>query len=210
MFVCLFSLVETERVLLEKAQKLTEQEHITTEHVQTEEQLATVASTLLTTVSTTVSDLEGLHSKLERKRKIEEMNLDSLRRFREDVFMKTGGMETQVSEFQEAQSQLFCDIMGAVKSFNETKTKDIGTSQQLLKEVVQQLETSLEATAAQFGQNLHAQAETSSSLASINSKLQGASQQETQDWKSSLLTNFASLNSQLGQHKDQVCNIPPR
>jgi len=56
--------VETERVLQEKAQKLTEQEHITTEHVQTEEQLATVASTLLTTVSTTVSDLEGLHSKL--------------------------------------------------------------------------------------------------------------------------------------------------
>ena len=131
--------------------------------------------------------------------------MDALRRFREDIFLKTGGMETQVSEFQEAQAQLFCDIMGAVKSFNETKTKDIETSQKLLKEVVQQLGTSLEAAASQMGQNLNSQAEIYTSLASTNSKLQGASQQETQDWKSSLLTNFESLNSQLGQHKDQVC-----
>lgn len=220
------NLVETEKVLTEKSQRLVEQEVISSEHAQTEEQLASVASSLLSTVNTTVTDIEGLHSKLglisafstnlfwlhshtfvptiDRNRKVEEANLTTLRRFREEIYLKTGGMETQVTEFQESQLLMFAGVVESLKTFNEAKTRDITGAQMLLQALYEKVTSSLSTTEGQVDQHLQSHKETYTNLAAINTKIQDKVQQDAEAWKGSIFSSFADLNSQFEQHKTQL------
>jgi len=81
---------------LERDQK----QHLVESHVETEKALTNQASILLRTTEETTSDLDKLYKKLDRKKHVEEANLESGRRFREDLKDQFNTLCSKLDDFR--------------------------------------------------------------------------------------------------------------
>lgn len=124
-------LEKTSRVLGETESKLTSTENslsITTvelekesllrrAHQRTEAELNSVAATLKDTLSTTVQHVNGLHSKLDRKRGIEQLNHTSWTTVSQDITRIATTVDTTIAKFSKVQTQRSDAIADRVTSF---------------------------------------------------------------------------------------------
>ncbi|KAL2077452.1 hypothetical protein ACEWY4_026956 [Coilia grayii] len=74
-------LQEVQRDLLKAKDDLSQEQFVASELASTQEALHSTASQLLTTAEASVSDVSGLHAKLDRKREVEEHNMTVQQRF---------------------------------------------------------------------------------------------------------------------------------
>jgi len=109
------TLNQTKSELSYKTNRLLEQEKINEEQAETEEQLNQVATNLLSSLNHTVSDVDALHSKIDRKRKLEETNEENLGMFQKKITEKAFFMANKLSEFQGTQSSLLESILWITK-----------------------------------------------------------------------------------------------
>ncbi|KAL2913225.1 Kinesin-related motor protein [Polyrhizophydium stewartii] len=79
--------------------RLVEQQFLTRAHAETEAHLDSVAGTLVTTLKSSVSDVEGLHDKLDRKRQLERENQNLFGELQEQICSQLDAITSHVGDF---------------------------------------------------------------------------------------------------------------
>ncbi|XP_041476441.1 kinesin-like protein KIF11-B isoform X1 [Lytechinus variegatus] len=126
----------TEKDLRDTTQDRDEQRHLVSEHVKTETQLMSEATQLLSTADNSVSDVGGLHAKLDRKRKVEVHNKSAQEAFANNFQSYTSNIKGALSQLQEEQ-QGKCRSMQQQFDFMISKrTQEAGCLQAALSDMV--------------------------------------------------------------------------
>lgn len=118
------NLHRTEKDLEVTTQDRDEQRHLVTEHVKTETQLMSDAKQLLTTADGSVSDVGGLHSKLDRKRHVETHNRSVREVFADDFQTHTSEIKSALSTFHEEQQAKCRDMQQQFEFMISKRTKE--------------------------------------------------------------------------------------
>ncbi|KAI9673351.1 MAG: kinesin motor protein cin8 [Trizodia sp. TS-e1964] len=127
-------LEKTEFVLENTKQNLAEEKILRKAHEMTEEQLSVVGNELISTISKTVTDVGGLHSKLRRRSDLQSMNRSKWRATQAQVSDVTRLVEIKIDEFQTEQDQVLGNLSQKIKSFVEGELKKFEESQNFLQE----------------------------------------------------------------------------
>lgn len=105
-----FSLQETKHTLRRTFLERDQNQYLVDEHSKTESHLHTQASNLLHVVEDSVSDVHGLHSKLDRKHNVEAHNVNARDTFGEDCRHLIKTVKQNLNQFQ-GENFVFVDAM---------------------------------------------------------------------------------------------------
>ncbi|TAQ84322.1 hypothetical protein B7494_g7356 [Chlorociboria aeruginascens] len=133
---------QTEFVLANTRQTLAEECLLRKAHQQTEEQLSTVGSELISTLDKTVNDVEGLHAKSKRKSDLQMLNRNAWGLSQAQVFEVTSLVETRVEEFRLQQHELMAALSSRMQSFVGREMEKMSATQSFLEENVSVFESS--------------------------------------------------------------------
>ena len=122
-------LEKTEIVLADTRRNLAEETVFRKAHEATEEQLITVGSQLISTLDQAVSDVHGLHSKIERKRNLQFMNRTNWTSSQAQVSEFTKLVDSRVDEFQANDHKLFESLSARMQDFVSRELEGIGVCQ---------------------------------------------------------------------------------
>ena len=104
------SLRETKHTLRSTALERDQNQYLVDEHSKTENHLHTQASTLLHVVKDSISDVDGLHLKLDRKHNVETHNVSARDAFGEDCRHLINTVKQNLNKFQ-GENFVFLDAM---------------------------------------------------------------------------------------------------
>lgn len=135
-------LEQTESVLQNTRQSLAEETVLRKAHQETEEQLSTVGSELLSTLSRTVHDVGGLHAKSRRKSDLQSLNRNAWGLSQAQVAEVTSLVETRVEEFRVQQQDLMQNVSTRMQSFVAGELEKLAATQSFLEENVSKFESS--------------------------------------------------------------------
>ena len=135
-------LEQTESVLQNARQSLAEETVLRKAHQETEEQLSTVGSELLSTLSRTVHDVGGLHAKSRRKSDLQSLNRNAWGLSQTQVAEVTSLVETRVEEFRSQQQDLMQTVSTRMQSFVAGELEKLAATQSFLEENVSKFEGS--------------------------------------------------------------------
>lgn len=105
-----FSLRETKQTLRTTILERDQNQYLVDVHSKTENHLHHQASTLLDTVEDSISDVDGLHSKLDRKHSVEAHNVNARDTFGEDCRHLIKSVKQNLNQFQ-GENVVFFDAM---------------------------------------------------------------------------------------------------
>lgn len=120
------TLHETRVILQDTKQDRDEQKHLVGQHVVAEESLYNEAKQLLETAETTSSDVYGLHDKIDRKKKVEQINEETQSSFQLRYQEEVTKMQTSLSEFVSTQKKLYDTLMEQSKSLVDKRKDELG------------------------------------------------------------------------------------
>lgn len=123
---------QTEFVLATTRQSLVEETMLRKAHEQTEEQLNAVGSELLSTLSRTVHDVDGLHAKNRRKSDLQSLNRNAWGLSQFQVSEITSLVEARVEEFRLQQEALMAAVSGRMESFVAGELEKLLSTQSFL------------------------------------------------------------------------------
>ncbi|XP_077997302.1 kinesin-like protein KIF11 [Glandiceps talaboti] len=109
-------LQQTKQNLKETVIERDQQTHLVGEHVTVETELYSQATELLTTTESSLGDLDGVHSKLDRKKAVEKHNMTQQEKFKQTISTNLGKMKKNISQNCKKQIEHFakeqesCDI----------------------------------------------------------------------------------------------------
>ncbi|KAL5349013.1 Kinesin-related motor protein [Pseudogymnoascus australis] len=135
-------LEQTETVLAQTRQHLSEEEMLRKAHERTEEELAEVGTTLISTLEKTVTDVGGLHSKIRRKSNLQSINRGTWGLSQTQVSDVTSLVESRVGEFRAQQEELMASVSARMQSFVQEELEKLGATQAFLGENVTLFEAS--------------------------------------------------------------------
>jgi kinesin family protein 11 len=135
-------LEQTEFVLSTTRQSLAEEALLRKAHEHTEEQLTAVGSELITTLSQTVGDVEGLHSKLRRRSDLQSLNRNTWGLSQAQISEVTSLVESRVDEFRSQQEELMTSISSRMQSFVQEELQKLSSTQTFLDQNIASLEES--------------------------------------------------------------------
>jgi len=104
------TLVETKHTLRATALERDQNQYLVDEHSKTENHLHSQASTLLHVVEDSICDVDGLHSKLDRKHNVEVHNVNARDTFGEDCRNLIKTVKQNLNQFQ-GENFVFFDAM---------------------------------------------------------------------------------------------------
>ena len=107
-------LEKTTNKLHKTQQQRDEQTHLVQEHVKCEEQLHSEASEILKTADSTVSDVDGLHSKIDRKKAVENHNRERSQSFQQTINQKLENMEEGVRKFTKTEKEYYTKLNSTI------------------------------------------------------------------------------------------------
>ncbi|KAJ3213426.1 kinesin motor protein cin8 [Dinochytrium kinnereticum] len=108
--------------VIEKTNKnLEEQKILTSAHFETEATLQSLASGLVSTLSETVRDVDGLMDKIDRKSAIEQENLAIFHDFQSLLLQELHEIQTVASEATAKQEKVSQEISSAISAFTSTQ-----------------------------------------------------------------------------------------
>ncbi|CAG7709471.1 unnamed protein product [Allacma fusca] len=93
-------LMHTEKQLRKAEQAKEEQEHLVEKHVVTEKKLANEATSLMSTADEVTSNIERLYNKLERKRHVEQTNLEAGKRLKKEIADQLNEISENIDNFR--------------------------------------------------------------------------------------------------------------
>ena len=135
-------LEQTEFVLAEARQSLAEESLLRKAHQHTEEQLKTVGNKLISTLSKTVDDVDGLHAKNRRKSDLHMLNLNNWGSSQAQVLEVTTLVETRVDDFKVQQQNLVAAMTDKMQAFVQDEFNKLSSTQRFLKDKVAAFESS--------------------------------------------------------------------
>ncbi|KAJ3161688.1 kinesin motor protein cin8 [Geranomyces michiganensis] len=131
-------------------QSLQEQQLLTGAHAETEKRLDKLAAGLVVTLKSSVSDVEGLHKKLERKSALEEENLRVFNGFQRDLLDQISALDSKAADCANT-SFAFCEELGRdLEELAENHAKGIYEHAELLRTNVDGLIAHSESTVAEL------------------------------------------------------------
>ncbi len=133
---------QTEFVLSTTRLRLAEETVIRKAHQETEEQLSTVGSELLSTLSRTVQDVGGLHEKNRRKSALQSLNRNTWDLSQAQVSEVTSLVESRVNDFRANQEELMEAVSDRMQSFVAGELGKLSATQTFLEENIAAFEGS--------------------------------------------------------------------
>jgi kinesin family protein 11 len=127
-------LEKTEIVLAATKKSLSEETTLREAHQHTEEKLIVVGGELLSTLHSTVSDVEGLHSKLRRRSDLQALNRNNWKSSQAQVSDVTRLVEMKVGEFTVQHGQLVESLSTRIRGFVRDELQELDTGRKLLQE----------------------------------------------------------------------------
>lgn len=135
-------LEQTEFVLANTRQTLAEEKVLRKAHQETEEQLSTVGTELISTLSKTVNDVGGLHEKNRRKSDLHMLNRNTWGLSQAQVSEVTSMVESRVEEFRTQQQELMATVSSRMQSFVAGELEKLSSTQAFLRANVSAFEGS--------------------------------------------------------------------
>jgi kinesin family protein 11 len=135
-------LEQTEFVLANTRQALAEEKMLRKAHQETEEQLSTVGTELMSTLSKTVNDVGGLHEKNRRKSDLHMLNRNTWGLSQAQVSEVTSMVESRVEEFRIQQQELMRAVSSRMQSFVAGELENLTSTQAFLEANVSAFEGS--------------------------------------------------------------------
>lgn len=135
-------LERTEVVLTDTRQRLEEEAVLRKAHQETEQQLSAVGGELISTLSKTVHDIGGLHSKNRRKSYLQGVNRNNWVVSQTQVAEITSLVESRVDEFQATQGEILDGVSSRMQTFVEQELDQLSSTQKFLEENVASFEQS--------------------------------------------------------------------
>ncbi|BFZ01884.1 hypothetical protein BsWGS_04923 [Bradybaena similaris] len=111
-----------------------EQQFLVGEHVKNEEILFTQAKQLLTTAETTVSDVGGLHAKIDRKRNVEQHNTNMAANFQNKMDTHISNSTDLLRDLKSKIADMKKQVSVQIASFQECSKKQVDTAAAVLVE----------------------------------------------------------------------------
>lgn len=134
---------QTEFVLTTTRQGLAEEALLRRAHEETEERLNEVGTELISTLSKTVRDIGGLHSKNRRKSDLHSLNRNAWDLSQHQVAEVTELVESRIDEFKSQQQDLMTSVSARMQAFVESELQTLSSTQNFLKNNVSDFETSV-------------------------------------------------------------------
>uniref|UniRef100_T1IQI6 Kinesin-like protein n=1 Tax=Strigamia maritima TaxID=126957 RepID=T1IQI6_STRMM len=128
----------TESKLVETIQECNEQKYIVSEHLKKEETLSDQAHLIIQTADVAVSDVNGLHEKLERKRDVEAQNDEVSRRFQSRHEHNMGQLSDNIRRFTDDAKSFCTELKASIGKRISKQTADLS----LLTELITYMATS--------------------------------------------------------------------
>ncbi|PBP27550.1 kinesin [Diplocarpon rosae] len=129
-------LEQTESVLSNTRQSLAEEIVLRKAHQETEEQLNSVGSELISTLDRTVHDVSSLHAKNRRKSDLQSLNRNTWGLSKAQVTEVTSLVESRVDEFRNQQQELMAAISIRMQGFVAGELEKLAATQAFLEENV--------------------------------------------------------------------------
>lgn len=127
-------LEKTDLVLEHTRQSLAEETHLRKAHEATEEKLAEVGGDLLTTLETTTTHVDKLHSKLRRRSDLQDVNRNRWMNSQSRVSDVTLSVDERMEALRSQQENLISDLSERMQSFVADELHELQTSQDFLKQ----------------------------------------------------------------------------
>lgn len=127
-------LEQTEFVLATTRQSLDEETMLRKAHQETEEQLSTVGTELLSTLGKVVNDVGGLHDKNRRKSDLQSLNRNTWGLSQAQVSEVTSLVEDRVDEFRAQQQELMASVATKMQSFVQDELEKLASTQAFLEQ----------------------------------------------------------------------------
>jgi kinesin family protein 11 len=115
----------TQKELENTKENLEEHKVVISTHEKTECIFQSEAATLLQTVSQTISDINELHAKIERKNDLDQKNLQSTKEFKKITEEQVHNSQLHVKEFIAQQTNRYNSLHNDIASFVQQKDKEI-------------------------------------------------------------------------------------
>ena len=135
-------LEKTEIVLAHTRQSLKDETILRKAHQATEEQLNNLGEDLISTLEKTVSDVDGLHSKIKRKSDLQSLNRQGWQASQSQVVDVTQLVESRLGDFKKQQEHLVVALSARMQGFVQEELQKLGATQELLREKAASFETS--------------------------------------------------------------------
>lgn len=135
-------LEKTDLILEHTKQSLAEETHLRKAHEDTEERLAEVGGDLLTTLETTTTHVDKLHSKLRRRSDLQDVNRNRWVDSQDKVSNATLSVDERIEALQSQQQELIEALSGRMQSFVSDELHELQTSQDFLKHKAAAFQTS--------------------------------------------------------------------
>lgn len=135
-------LEKTEVVLADTRHTLTKESELRKAHQATEVKLHDVGGQLISTLAQVTSDVERLHSKVERKVDLQTHNRQGWHQSQSQVTDVTQLVESRLGGFQKQQDELVITLSRRMQSFVEEELQKLGATQTLLEDKVESFEAS--------------------------------------------------------------------
>ena len=135
-------LAKTEIVLADTRQNLHEETVLRKAHQNTEEQLNHVGGELLSALGQTVSDVGGLHSKIQRKADLDILNRESWEASQGKVLDVTQLVDANLEAFRIQQEKVVDDLSRRMQGFVQEELQKLGKTQDFLRGKVTSFEAS--------------------------------------------------------------------
>ena len=125
-------LEKTEIVLSDTKAQLEEEEMLRKAHQATENQLHSIGKGLLTTLGSTVEDVDGLHAKIQRKADLDATNREAWSVSANEVAGVTKQVDTNLEAFQSLHSKLVAEMGDKIRGYVTSELSNIQSSQREL------------------------------------------------------------------------------
>ncbi|TVY28005.1 Kinesin-like protein [Lachnellula hyalina] len=135
-------LAQTEFVLENTRQSLAEETVLRKAHEETEDQLNTIGTKLLSTLGKTVHDVDELHYKNRRKSDLQSLNRNTWNLSQAQVSEVTSMVESRVDEFRSQQQELMASVSTRMQSFVQGELEKLSNTQSFLEENISAFEAS--------------------------------------------------------------------
>lgn len=135
-------LEKTEIVLEHTRRNLSEETELRKAHEKTEGVLAEIGQGMISTLGNTISDIDGLRSKIRRKSELQSQNRRNWTTSQTHVVDTTRLVEDRIEEFQQRQEQLMATLSTRMQAFVKDELDKLGSSQSFLEEKMAEYQTS--------------------------------------------------------------------
>ncbi|KAH7119976.1 P-loop containing nucleoside triphosphate hydrolase protein [Dendryphion nanum] len=135
-------LEKTEAVLEHTRQNLFEESELRKAHQKTEGELAGMGQEMVSTLTKTTSDIDGLHSKIRRKSDLQSQNRQNWTSSQTQVADATKLVEDRIENFHTQQEQMMNGLAHRMQEFVKDELEQLGASQSFLQEKMTAFESS--------------------------------------------------------------------